>query len=411
VGGLVSPLLANVYLHELDEFMQNQISSFDKGNHRALPPAYRCMRGRISRLRKQVERLRSQECADEAQISSRLADIGRLNAECRAIPATDAFDPNYRRLRYCRYADDFLIGVAGSKAEARQIMGKVRVFLADSLKLTVSEEKSGITHGSDGARFLGYDVCTRSNPKSHRAEFGGRRVTRRGLRDRLHLNVPREKVVSFVNGKGWGNYDASKPTHRTALLYASEVEIALAYNAELRGFANYYALANDVKRKLNKAEYLAFGSFLRTIARKHNSTTARVAKRLRRGQDLQVRFMVQGKIRSVKLWKLKDLEKKVRTYGAIDTTPRLPYLFNRTELVERLNARECERCGRSDQPCEVHHLRRLSDGRHDDVLGAMRSARTRKRIVLCVQCHDQAHKHRPYARQSKKYVGVESRMR
>lgn len=410
-GGVVSPLLANVYLHELDGFMQDRIANFDKGDRRAITPSYKRMRDRITKLRRRVERLRSEGCADETQISSRLAEIGRLDAERRAIPATDAFDPNYRRLRYCRYADDFLIGVAGSKAEARQIMEEVRAFLAHNLKLTVSDEKSGITHGSDGARFLGYDVCTRGNPKSHRAEFGGRRVTRRGLRDRLHLNVPREKVVKFVNGKGWGNYDASKPTHRTAMLYASDVEIALAYNAELRGFANYYALANDVKRKLNKAEYLAFGSFLRTLARKYNSTTARVAKRLRRGQDFHVRFIVQGKVRTVKLWKLKDLEKKVRTYGAIDTTPRLPYLFNSTELVERLNARECERCGRTDQPCEVHHLRRLSDGRHDDVLGAMRSARMRKRIVLCVPCHDQAHKHRPYARQPRKRVGVESRMR
>ena len=407
-GGVVSPLLANVYLHELDEFMQDRIAGFDKGDRRAMTPSYKSMRDRITKLRRRVERLRSEGCADEAQILSRLAEIGRLDAERRAIPATDAFDPNYRRLRYCRYADDFLIGVAGSKAEARQIMEEVRAFLAHSLKLTVSDEKSGITHGSDGARFLGYDVCTRGNPKSHRAEFGGRRVTRRGLRDRLHLNVPREKVVKFVNGKGWGNYDATRPTHRTAMLYASDVEIALAYNAELRGFANYYALANDVKRKLNKAEYLAFGSFLRTLARKYDSTTTRVARRLRHGQDYHVRFMVQGKARNVKLWKLKDLERRVRTYGAIDTTPRLPYLFNSTELVERLNARECERCGRIDQPCEVHHLRRLSDGRHDDVLGAMRSARNRKRIVLC---HDQAHKHRPYARQPRKHVGVESRMR
>ncbi len=410
-GGVVSPLLANVYLHELDEFMQARIAKFSKGKRRAVPPDYLRIKGRISKLRKQVEQYRASGKADDASITSRLDEIGRLSAESRTMPATDAFDPNYRRLRYCRYADDFLIGVVGSKEEARQIMEEVRSFLAENLKLTVSEEKSGITHGSDGARFLGYDICTRGNPKSHRAEFGGRRVTRRGLRDRLHLNVPREKVVKFVKGKGWGNYDASKPTHRNAMLYASDVEIALAYNAELRGFASYYALANDVKRKLNKAGYLAFGSFLRTLARKHKSTTTKIAKRLRQGQEYYVRYVGNGIPRAVKLWKLKDLKKEVRTFGSVDTVPWTPFVFKHTELVERLNARECERCGRTDLPCEIHHLRKLSDGKHDDFLSTMRAARTRKRIVLCVSCHNQAHKYRPNAKQPRKPVKVESRMR
>jgi len=195
------------------------------------------------------------------------------------------------------------------------------------------------------------------------------------------------------------------------MLYASDVEIALAYNAELRGFASYYALANDVKRKLNKAGYLAFGSFLRTLARKHKSTTTKIAKRLRQGQEYYVRYVWNGIPRAVKLWKLKDLKKEVRTYGSVDTVPWTPFVFKHTELVERLNARECERCGRTDLPCEIHHLRKLSDGKHDDFLSTMRAARTRKRIVLCVSCHNQAHKYRPNAKQPRKPVKVESRMR
>lgn len=412
-GGVVSPLLANIYLHELDEWMQARMAIFNKGKKRAIFPEYRRATDRLFRLRRQVERLRASEVPDQGAITSLLDEIGRLSARCRTMPATDSFDPSYRRLRYCRYADDFIIGVIGSKAEARQIMEEVRTFLADHLKLTVSEQKSGISHASDGARFLGYDIHTHTHPNAHRANFGhGRRVTRRGLRDRVKLRVPREKVLRFVRDKKWGDFDACKPTHRAALIYASDVEIALAYNAELRGFASYYALACDVKRKLNKAEYLAFGSFLRTLAAKHKSTTTRIARRLRRGQDFYIRYEARGKPRAVKLWKLKDLEKKVVRYGAIDAALRTPFVYHDTELVERLNARTCERCGRDDRPCEIHHLRRLSDmQREGDILGYMRSARTRKRIVLCIDCHEAAHSYRPYTRPPRKLAKAESRMR
>lgn len=140
-----------------------------------------------------------------------LDEIGRLKAERMTVPASDAFDPNYRRLRYCRYADDFLIGVIGSKADARKLMKEIRAFLSGSLKLAVSDEKSGIHRASDGARFLGYEVSTATKPQSHRAIFYGRPTKRRALADRIKLRVPRDRVVRFVNGRGWGSYNAFQP--------------------------------------------------------------------------------------------------------------------------------------------------------------------------------------------------------
>jgi RNA-directed DNA polymerase len=404
-GSIVSPLLANVYLHELDEWMQNKIEGFNRGSKRTKTTEYRRYRSRVAKLRRRVEAQRASEAPDNGKVASMIDEIGRQSAELRRTPATDSFDPNYRRLRYCRYADDFLIGVIGSKAEACQIMDEVRMFLSETLKLAVSEEKSGIHHASDGARFLGYDILTECHPHPHKANFGSRRVVRRGLKDRMRLRVPREKVLKFVNAKGWGDYDACRPTRRPALLHASDVEIAAAYNAELRGFATYYALACDVKRKLNKAAKLAFQSFLCTLADKHKSTSTRIARKLRQGQDYYVRYEVKGKPRSLKLWKLMDLEMKVLRYGPLDVVPYTPFVFQRTELVERLNARVCERCGSDTKPCEVHHLRRLSDLRREaDILGYMRSARTRKRIVLCTDCHEAAHSYRPYTRPPRKHA-------
>jgi RNA-directed DNA polymerase len=397
-GGVVSPLLANVYLHELDEFMEQRIASFDRGVRRSKTREAAKLGRQIHALRRRIDRLRASGDVDPERIASCFEEIGQLDAERRAIPATDAFDAGYRRLRYCRYADDFLIGVIGSKAEARQIMDEVRTFLATRLKLAVSEAKSGIAHAADGARFLGYDICTVTSDKPHRATFGGRRVLRRPLADRVQLHVPREKVARFVARKGWGDFETGTPTDRPAMLHSSDLEILLAYNAELRGFANYYALANDVKRKLNKAEYLAVGSFLRTLANKHKRSTTQIARQLRCERDLAVRYEVQGRARIAKLWRLKELERTVRRYGSVEAEPRTPYVFRRTELVERLNARICERCGSIGDPCDVHHVRKLSDMKKHDLLSTMRAARTRKRIVLCEKCHSMVHSYRPNAR-------------
>lgn len=394
-GGVVSPILANIYLHELDEFMQAKVVSFDKGKKRSPSLEGRRIMNRLTRLRKRVDQLRAEGLGETPEITSLLDEIGRLKAERMTVPASDAFDPNYKRLRYCRYADDFLIGVIGSKAEARQIMMEVRHFLADHLKLAVSDEKSSIRKASDGARFLGYEICTNTNRNARRATFAGRSVVRRGLGDRLQLRVPRDRVVRFIHSKGWGDYDAFRPRQRPALTFASDVEIILAYNAELRGFANYYALADDVKRKLNKAAYMALLSCMKTIAAKHRTSAAAEFRRLRQDQDFSIRFKVGDEERAIKLWRLKDLRQFARTWGGIDLAPFPQFVFSRTELVERLNARECERCGASELPCEVHHVRHIREMQYADFARYMRAARLRKRVVLCQSCHRAVHAQYP----------------
>lgn len=403
-GGVVSPILANIYLHELDQFMRAKIEGFDKGTKRSPSVEGRRITNRLTRLRKKVDQLRAErQGEDSPEIASMLDEINRLIAERKTVPASDAFDPNYKRLRYCRYADDFLIGVIGGKDEARQIMAEVRQFLTGTLKLSVSDEKSGIRKASDGTRFLGYKVCTNTNDNAHRATFAGRRTVRRGLADRLQLHVPRDRIVRFVNGKGWGDYDAFRPRQRPALTLASDVEIVLAYNAELRGFANYYALADDAKRKLNKAAFMALMSCAKTIAAKHRTSARAIFARLRQGQDFYIRFKVGDEQRAIKLWRLKDLDKTPRKWGTIDLAPFPQFVFSRTELVERLNARVCERCGRSDLPCEVHHVRKIAEMEHAGLPRYMQAARLRKRAVLCQPCHRAVHTRHPQRQRKEAY--------
>lgn len=179
-GGIVSPILANIYLHELDEFMAERIAAFDRGDRRASNPEYARLAARIAKQRGRVDTLRARNDVDEAKVAAALAKIDALSQQMRSTPSRDAMDPGYRRLRYCRYADDFLVGVIGSKEDARGVFAEVRAFLTETLALSVSEEKSGIRKASDGAAFLGYEVRTyTTRQRVVRSQRGSRSFLRR----------------------------------------------------------------------------------------------------------------------------------------------------------------------------------------------------------------------------------------
>jgi RNA-directed DNA polymerase len=157
-GGVVSPLLANIYLHELDLFMEEMRAGFDQGARRRANPAYISHSNRIAELRKKIDVLRA-DGAQGAEARALLARVKAIKKERLTVPSVDPMDPGFRRLRYCRYADDFLVGVIGSKADAVRIMADIQRFLAERLNLAVSPEKTGVRDASKGSPFLGFHVC------------------------------------------------------------------------------------------------------------------------------------------------------------------------------------------------------------------------------------------------------------
>jgi RNA-directed DNA polymerase len=178
------------------------------------------------------------------------------------------------------------IGVIGSKDDARRVFAEVRAFLTEELALSVSEEKSGIRKASDGAAFLGYQVRTYTGRQwTVRSQNGSQHFTRRPPSEVMQLNVPWEKVFAFAARKAYGDLSVLKAKHRNHLLSCSDVEIVLAYNAELRGFSNYYALARDVKFKLNRLEFIHRWSLFKTLASKHKSSVRDVVARMRTGKN------------------------------------------------------------------------------------------------------------------------------
>jgi len=393
-GGICSPIYANVVLHELDQFMEAMQVSYDQGKWRAANPLYKAYSNRILYLRRQISRKRARGESQSPEIQEMRRHIKELDTVRKTMPAGDPLDTGYRRLRYCRYADDVAIGIIGPKDDARYVMDQVTCFLKEQLHLQTAVEKSGIYHATEGMRFLGYDVRTYTGNRLHKVKRRDSAYTTlsRTVAKDVQLHVPMEKVRKFCQRKGYGDFGRLRPLHKPEWLLRSDVEIIQAYNAEFRGFATYYSLATDVKQTLNRLEYLWKGSLLKTLANKHKTKVGKMSKKLKQGRDYVYHYRVKGGKRQLKLYALKDLKRPAKSWAMIDAERNVaPYTLSRTEIVQRLNAQMCEYCGTAEGYFEVHHVRKLKDldGKEhwQQVMAAMR----RKTLVLCHVCHRLLH--------------------
>src|SRR5215472_9699163 len=141
-GGILSPILANAYLHELDEFVQELQTKLNKGREKRDNPVYRRLSEKKGRFLKRGE--------------TRSKAFKQVVKQMRATPSRQVNDPEYIRITYLRYADDWIVGVCGSQALAETIKQEMKTFLWEHLKLTLSEEKTHITNArTEEALFLG----------------------------------------------------------------------------------------------------------------------------------------------------------------------------------------------------------------------------------------------------------------
>ena len=389
-GGIISPILANIYLDKLDRFMERMKEDFDCGNRRKkLPESYE-LEKRYARLQKELRM--------ETNIHFKawiLEDIRELEKDKMAIPYGDPFDSGFKRLQYVRYADDFLIGVIGSKEDAQRIKEQVKVFVADKLKLELSDEKTLITHSSKRARFLGYDIYVRRSTATKRMK-GGR--LRRHLNGTVCLEVPsevmRKKLLEYsamtiettVYGKeNW------KAQARVYLKNNDPLEILDQYNSEIRGFRNYYRIANNASH-VSSFGYIMQYSMFKTFAAKYQTSMRKAIRRLRIGKNFGVRFIGKKGKQEIRLFFHDGFARKpMMKSAAVDCIPNTARFSSRTSLMDRLAARQCELCGKTDVDIEMHHGRKLKDLKGKYEWERFMIARKRKTLALCVDCHRKLH--------------------
>lgn len=398
-GGVISPILANIYLHELDTFMEDMICQFNKGERRKDNPDYKKLCRQMIIINRELRELR-QKFKEGKPLNDARKEILRerreIQKKMRVINSRLHVDSKYRRLRYVRYADDFIIGVIGTRKEAESVMLQVKEYINNVLLLEVSEEKTCIADANDGVRFLGYDIKTYTSAKTTKIAWGKGTCNRRTISEKMQLHIPSEKMFQYASKNGYGDMAIFRPKSRPALLRRSDVEILMTYNAEMRGLANYYSLAQGYKTALQRVIGLAQWSFFATLSHKHKSSIGKVARKMKlsaqSGYELKVN--INGIPKSYRLFRLKDHEPPKIHNSNVDTpwdTTR--FTMTRSELVQRLNANTCEYCGKTGGYMEVHHIKALKDVQGKKQLWQqMMCAMRRKTMVLCVDCHNELHR-------------------
>ncbi len=399
-GGIISPVLANVFLHELDEFMKNRIKEFGKGDRRKPNPIYkRALQNRANRIKWIRQGFGASGMpADEQRIQKWKREADELEKQLRTLSSVIMDDTEFKRMRYVRYADDFLIGIIGSKIEAKSIMKEVMNFVETKLRLEISKEKSGIVDPKKGFIFLGYEIKTRRENKQVKCVVGlnsdgsKTHAVKRTITEHIHLGVPRDRIHRFCSLRGYGNYDGGygNSASRPAMMHMSDYEIISQYNAEMRGYANYYNLAPALY--LNKLHWVWENSLYKTLAGKHGISRTKIVKRLRLADGRSVyRESRNGKIFELEVFKLKN--RCASKYGSPDLLPNTHRYSGRTELLSRMAASQCEYCGIRTGPFEVHHVRKLKDIKKGiDNWKRLMIARNRKTLVLCRICHINLHR-------------------
>lgn len=382
-GGIISPLLANIYLHELDKFVMTLKSEFDHPAEHHLTPAYNKLSSRAWRLKQKLKTATE----DEKPL---LLEAWRENkAEMLKTPCKSQTD---KRIKYIRYADDFLIGVNGSKEDCVWVKKRLADFIGDTLKMELSEEKTLITHSNQYARFLGYDVRVRRSGIIKPGGHGG--FTKRTMNNMTELAIPfDDKIRSFLfeNRLVEQKNGELKPIKRTSLIRATDFEIVSTYNAELRGICNYYHMASNFCH-LNYFAYLMEYSCLKTLAAKHKSSIRKIAAMYKDGNGCWgVPYETKQGSKRLYFADYRDC-KKVKKPTDRKSNAAIIHATAITTFESRLAAKVCELCGTTESDhYEVHHVNKLKNLTGKKPWEIVMLAKRRKTLVVCRKCHHQIH--------------------
>ena len=386
-GGIVSPILANIYLDKLDKYVKEYIRHFDMGTKRRPGKESNDLANERKRTVRKLKKVK-----DGTEKAALVARLKAIEQERAAFPNGDEMDESYRRLKYIRYADDFILGVIGSKEEAQRIKEDIKSFLSASLALELSEEKTLITHTGKSAKFLGYEITvTRNNHQ--RRDVQGRLRRTYGKRVRLNVSMAtlRDKLLEYGameiklrNGK-----EIWKPKCRSGLIFNDDLEILDRYNRETVGFCNYYLIANNCV-VLHNFRYIMEYSMYKTFAGKYRSTVRKINKKYRLNKLFTVKYEQKGVIKSRTFYKTSFKRRTTAFNGSCDIEPYSIADVSRTNLTDRLKAEKCELCGATGKLI-MHHVRNLKDLKGKESWERLMSARKRKTIALCPSCHRLRH--------------------
>lgn len=388
-GGIISPILANIYLDKFDKYMREYAESFDKGKKRRENPLHAKYSRKAIRLRKAIR-----NTADEGIKRELLSQLKDAEAMTRKVSASMAMDSTYKRLKYIRYADDFLIGVIGSKEDCAKMKEDFTIYMRDKLKLELSEEKTLITNAQESAKFLGYEISIRKSEAMKRNKQGW---LKRPFSGRIMLTLPiatvQKKLLELkamelrvINGK-----EIWYAMPRNYLTKEDPATICARYTTEIRGLYQYYRIADNISYAGNKFGYIMRYSFCKTLAKKLNSSTAKVIRKYKRDHDLAIPYQTKKGETKFRIFYndgfAKQEPNKDATCDNLPNTFVLPY----PTIAERLMEHKCELCGATNVQTLTYQVRKLKGLNPNTEWHRIMIRTWRKTLVVCEHCNVKIH--------------------
>lgn len=380
-GGIISPILANVYLHEFDVWVEKLRSELQKGARRKPNPEWRKL------IRKKDYLIATGKATKDSE------EVKQLERAALLLPTVSVDDPDFCRVFYVRYADDWMIGITGSKELAEDVKSRATEFLATVLKLELSAEKTLITHAkTEEANFLGFRLSIGGSVKRMRVKAEGQRSATKRVTGWLpRVDVPTKALVARLNTSGFCHTLRGTeffPRSKRAFVGLEDHEIVMRFNSIWRGIYNYYCVCNNAN-KLDWVMYILQYSCLMTLSHKHRIRVPRAIKKY--GVYPQIKYKAaNGEEKVVGFWR--------------PPVWRQPFMKQQKQLDLDIVLAQANRMTRSHlgSPCavcgsktkvEMHHVRALRKGNKTITNGfnKIMSAINRKQIPVCYRCHDEIH--------------------
>ena len=389
-GGIISPILANIYLDQFDKYMAELKKRFDRGEKRAVNKEYRKLSDKRVRLRRKLENTQSEE-----ERQTLLKSIWELDKIHKSIPWKNPMDADFRRLQYVRYADDFIIGIIGTKEDARTIKQEISAYIASQLKLELSDEKTLVTKATDRAKFLGFEI--RVTPQSNLTKKTKSGTKARNFSGHVMLEVPTSVIQKKLLELGamkievHNRTESWTPIHRGNLVGRTDLSILDQYNGEVRGFCNYYSIANN-RSKLHKFRYIMEYSFYKTLACKYRTSKRKIIAKYRIGKDIGVKYQDNQGKEKVRLFWRGTLARNPYPMGSeTDVIHKPKGILKKPSLGMRLKANRCEWCGEETSALVVHQVKTLKELDENKPWAVFMKKINRKTMVVCESCHLMIH--------------------
>ena len=386
-GGIISPLLENICLHELDKFVMQLKAEYDVLSKQLYTHEYQQAKYRTEKARKAIRKYDGDDKVKKRALVKQLHAARSVQLKTPSKLQTD------KKIKYIRYADDFIIAVNGNHEDCVEIKRKLTEFVGATLKMELSQEKTLITHSNNYARFLGYDVRVRRNgqikPK------GNTGVTVRSLNNTVELLVPlQDKINRFLFAKKVVIQKPNGtmfPVHRPYLISMSDLEVISTYNAELRGICNYYALASNYCQ-LRYFAYLMEYSCLKTLAGRHRTSISKIIGKYSDGMGgWGISYDTKTGKKRCYFAKYSDCRNAKECSDTVANAA-VMYGYTRNTFEKRLNAKICELCGDTTADhYEVHHVHKVKDLSGKAAWERAMIAKRRKTLVVCQACHHMIH--------------------